>query len=816
MNKKTSKILLLALVLCLAFALSACSFMESLVAPKFTVTLVDGTTKDTVSVAKGSTVNLPEPTKEGYVFDGWYDEKGNLWTNETKVTAHVTLTARYKATKVAITFVVEGASVTAECDYDSIPQYPEGTPTKPSSATEDYLFVGWEPSLQPAKEPATYTAKFEAKPRTFEIIINSDYPQGFSASPTKVEIGNDITVQLTINQGYKFLGWYDQNGKLLGTDKQLTFKNVTADQTVEARIEPITYRIYYHDTMLCDNPNDTTFDVTMEGTELLPLSKNGYYFNGWYTQSGGKGEKVEKLTVALVSQYTNLYAYFTKQIAVTFCIDGKTIDELTQSVEVGATISRPTVDGAALGMSGYTADGWYSDQDCTALVSFPLTINEPITLYAKWIAVSYEPKSDVFARFANQLPQGTISISNRNELELWVDFVHFNSVTSADNVKLQFVNGYKPNCNSATELSNFVNALNDASTFPMKQALVYSYNKNDYTLSSLTLKESNRRSLLSVSGGTLDSQFEFAFTWKNNNPRSDGFDDFAINNLTERLEVQTSDQLVYALENGYLPIAKSGSAAESVWNKAKSILNKIIGTNMNDFQKVKAIYDYLVLNVRYDKTALSSTYTSNWMQYKAWYAEGVFDEYRAVCDGISKAFLILCRTENIACVRVTGTSNGSGHAWNKVYVDGAWWGVDVTHGNVSINNSEEYLTYTQFMFTDSYKLSKGCTFDTTKFATPEKSYDVYSKIAFEGVLGFDLHVNNVTELKNLIAYVNAYASTTKNYDGTTDHRYFTIEFAVDASLGWNANYICSQFNKNSYVAYTADDGSTTYMLKFNF
>ncbi len=820
MNKKLSAITTTLLILCLVAALSACSLWDDLVSPKFTVTFDDGISETEVSVSKGNTVTLPEPTKTGYTFGGWYDQKGNLWTKDTKVTEHVVLTARWNPIPVQITFVVNGASVVVECDYGKIPVYPEGTPHKPSSDTQDFPFLGWQPALTKATEPTTYTAEFGVTPRTFEIYLNSEYPQGFTASDTSVQIGNDVTVSLSIKNGFKFLGWYDQSGNKLGSDYQSlkhTFTNVTADVTVEVRIEPITYNIYYHDVGLCHNPNPTRFDVTMDGTKLEPLSKDGYFFDGWYTAADGKGQRVEELTVELISANNNLYAYFTKQVTATFCINGKAIDSLTQKVNVGGTVNRPIVDGKALGMSGYTADGWYSDEACTSAVAFPLTANEPITLYGKWKAVSYTPQSDVFDKFDAQVKTGTVKISNRNELELWVDYVHFNSITSADKISLEFTDGYNVNCNSASELNKLVNDLNNKSTFPAKQALVYSYNKNDYVLTSLTLQSTNQITPNSVVGDTLDQQFEFAFTWNNDNPRDDAFDDFAIYNLTERLNVQTTNQLVYAMENGYLPVAKSGSAADSALTKAKAILNKIIGTYMTDFEKVKAIYDYLVLNVRYDKAALSPTYSDNWMQYKAWQAEGVFDDYRAVCDGISKAFLILCRLENIACVRITGTSNGVGHAWNKVYIDDNWWGVDVTHGNLSINNAEEYLTYTQFMFTDNYKTETGCTFDTTLFATPTESYDVYSKISFEGVKGFDLHINSLNELNNLIAYVNAYRSTNKNYDGTTDHKYFTIEFAVDKSLNWTDNYVCvSKFGKTTYAKRTADDGSVTYLLKFEF
>jgi len=62
---------------------------------------------------------------------------------------------------------------------------------------------------------------------------------------------------------------------------------------------------------------------------------------------------------------------------------------------------------------------------------------------------------------------------------------------------------------------------------------------------------------------------------------------------------------------------------------------------------------------------------------------GVFVDpsHYAVCDGYSKALLLLCQREGIDCVVVMGTAlpNLENHAWNYVKMDdGKWYGIDVT------------------------------------------------------------------------------------------------------------------------------------------
>ena len=73
----------------------------------------------------------------------------------------------------------------------------------------------------------------------------------------------------------------------------------------------------------------------------------------------------------------------------------------------------------------------------------------------------------------------------------------------------------------------------------------------------------------------VNPQEDYALALIDPNSRSDDFDDFKINNVTQTLEVEHSWQLVYCLEQGFKPICKPNSGAEQIYNKAKSILRDI-------------------------------------------------------------------------------------------------------------------------------------------------------------------------------------------------------------------------------------------------
>ncbi|MEG1608544.1 MAG: transglutaminase-like domain-containing protein, partial [Clostridia bacterium] len=142
--------------------------------------------------------------------------------------------------------------------------------------------------------------------------------------------------------------------------------------------------------------------------------------------------------------------------------------------------------------------------------------------------------------------------------------------------------------------------------------------------------------------------------------------------------VQSTTELVMALERGLRPKFVVGSVVESVYNEAKKVLYEIVDDEMNDYAKVEAIYDWLSNNIMYDYkiATLSGELLPNDPRYielycnRAFFAEGVFFNKLAVCNGIAQAFVIMCRIEGIRAFKVTGSANGGAHAWNKVCIDG--------------------------------------------------------------------------------------------------------------------------------------------------
>lgn len=175
-------------------------------------------------------------------------------------------------------------------------------------------------------------------------------------------------------------------------------------------------------------------------------------------------------------------------------------------------------------------------------------------------------------------------------------------------------------------------------------------------------------------------------------------------NLKE-IEVETSQQLYYVVENKYKPILKKNSIAEKIYSTAKDILNSIIDDSMNEYQKAKQIYNYICSEISYDYiTSGESTYNLN--ENQAYFLEGVFLNQNAVCDGKSKAYSLLCNMENIDNVRVTAINDKyQGHAYNYIKIFDKWYLSCTTFGShrMELKENEYYIVPSLNMFLTNYQ-----------------------------------------------------------------------------------------------------------------
>ncbi|MBQ6727611.1 MAG: transglutaminase domain-containing protein [Clostridia bacterium] len=252
------------------------------------------------------------------------------------------------------------------------------------------------------------------------------------------------------------------------------------------------------------------------------------------------------------------------------------------------------------------------------------------------------------------------------------------------------------------------------------------------------------------------------------NARAEDYDEFALNSRTKILtNITNSEQLRWAISNGYKPQCVAGSPAESVLNSAKTVLREIISEDMDDLAKLRAIYEWLALNVQYDNLAAQELQTNAALkasEYDAWYAEGVFDNQKAVCEGYAKALIIMAGLEGIPAIFITG----DGHAWNRVMLDGEWYVVDATHADVHVENKEVF-SYGSFLITDAEKTHRGYTStDYTDFAATTE-FNIFENLTFTyNEYEYNLVIESAAELKAVLEYAKSLNPTVGEIGCTVD------------------------------------------------
>ena len=226
------------------------------------------------------TVTATATAKDSYTFEGWYDAAGNLITTNTTYTyvetkeSVNTYYARFSG-NVTQTYIrqVKNGDTWEDTTDDKIGTLGRYTYTDavgmPISSTATagtgYKFVGWYDSTGNkvaddmlinngatisytttgdatyyARFETTYTVKFAAQTKQANGSFKTDNVGGkvSVASVTDVD-GTAASSKATANSGYKFLGWYDEDGKQLSINDtySTTTTSATNGVTYYARFE---------------------------------------------------------------------------------------------------------------------------------------------------------------------------------------------------------------------------------------------------------------------------------------------------------------------------------------------------------------------------------------------------------------------------------------------------------------------------------------------------------------------------------------------------------------------------------------------------
>ena len=218
-----------------------------------------------------------------------------------------------------------------------------------------------------------------------------------------------ITVTATINNGYKFMGWYKDN-TLVSKDTNYTFNMPKENIILEAKYEIITYNL---EALIDSNSLNLG---TVSGTngynlgdeaEFKAIPNNGYSFKGWYNEND---ELVSNLATYKfnVSGDLKLYAKFEinkYKLSLKSNLSNVTL------VGNGDYDYLCSVTVKAIKLDGYNFLGWYKDNslvDSNLIYSFNMPYND-LELEAKYEIITYNLEALIDS---NSLNLGTVSGTN--------------------------------------------------------------------------------------------------------------------------------------------------------------------------------------------------------------------------------------------------------------------------------------------------------------------------------------------------------------------------------------------------------------------
>ncbi|WP_459186658.1 InlB B-repeat-containing protein [Parabacteroides sp. APC149_11_2_Y6] len=218
---------LISLMLLMMVIVVGCK-KDDLVISEYIVTFntQGGSNIDALKVVEGQKVTKPQdPTKENYIFSGWFKEAGctTAWDfDKETVMSNVTLYAKWveAAQACTVTFDSQGGSEVAPLTVNKGEKLVK--PTDPTK--EDCSFLGWykdaaytsawEFSTDVVNEDITLYARW-SNPGDAVYTVTFDTDGGDSMEPASVKANEKLTMPANPQKlGFKFRGWYSDPEKV--------------------------------------------------------------------------------------------------------------------------------------------------------------------------------------------------------------------------------------------------------------------------------------------------------------------------------------------------------------------------------------------------------------------------------------------------------------------------------------------------------------------------------------------------------------------------------------------------------------------------
>ena len=313
---------------------------------------------------------------------GWYSDPDTTeeYNSSQIIVEDITLYAKWEITKYSVTFITDGGTaINAQTvEHGKTASKPSADPEK-----QNCVFKGWFTSAA-ATTQFDFTKAITASTTVYAgwefngwVVRFNTNGAGTIDSQVVLKDGTQLVdpPQVITKNHYSFGGWYEDSSFVTPFDFNTA---PTEDKNLYAKWTPEKYNIsFWADGAYLPG---TTADYDTTITLPTAPAKAHYTFDGWYTD--GQNYKTQFTESTKVSGDTILYAKYSPIMwTVTFNTYGGSSVDAVKIMDGEVFYDFPY----GLTKTGYTFDGWYTDENCTSgNEAQAQNVYSDITLYAKW------------------------------------------------------------------------------------------------------------------------------------------------------------------------------------------------------------------------------------------------------------------------------------------------------------------------------------------------------------------------------------------------------------------------------------------------
>ncbi len=257
---------------------------------------------------KSATINLANPKRSGYKFEGWYTSS-SYRTKVTSIpkgsTGKKTFYAKWSILTYRLTYILNGG--TNNSSNPSTYKVTNATITLAKPTRRGYTFGGWysdatyKTRISSIAKGSTGSKKLYAKwtPTKYTITYNLNGGTNSKKNPATYTItSTTVTLMNPTRTGYSFMGWYTSSS--YKTRVTSIPKGSTGKKTLYAKWKAHSYSIVFNGNGATSGSMSRQSNLSYGTSHTLAantFSRSGYTFKGWNTKANGTGASYSNRSV---------------------------------------------------------------------------------------------------------------------------------------------------------------------------------------------------------------------------------------------------------------------------------------------------------------------------------------------------------------------------------------------------------------------------------------------------------------------------------------------------------------------------------------